>query len=53
MATNGARGVRIRLREPVAGLEPTGRLRHPGLTVTVADCDSLLARLTEAGVPTS
>jgi hypothetical protein len=49
MATNGDRGVCIRFREPVAGIEPTGRIRHPGLTVTVADCDGLLARLAAAG----
>jgi hypothetical protein len=53
MATNGDRGVCIRFREPVAGIEPTGRIRHPGLTVTVADCDGLLARLYEAGAPAS
>src|SRR4051812_12504578 len=28
--TNAERGVCIRFREPVAGLEPTGLLRHPG-----------------------
>lgn len=49
MATNGDRGVCIRFREPVPGLEPTGRIRHPGLTVTVADCDGLLACLAAAG----
>jgi hypothetical protein len=26
-------------------MEPTGRLRHPGLTVTVADCQGLLRAL--------
>lgn len=45
MATNGRRGVCIRFREPVRGIEPTGRMRHPGLTVTVADCDGLAAAL--------
>jgi hypothetical protein len=40
-ATNGRRGLCIRFREPVAGLEPTGRLRHPGLTVTVDDVEGL------------
>lgn len=48
MATNSDRGVCIRFHEPVRGLEPTGRLRHPGLTVTVADCDGLVIRLTRA-----
>lgn len=36
-ATNGASAVCVRFREPVAGIEPTGRLRHPGATLTVAD----------------
>jgi len=37
----------ICFREPVTGLDPTGRLRHPGLTVTVADVDGLVAALAE------
>lgn len=32
-------GVCLLLREPVAGIEPFGAVRHPGLTVTVADRD--------------
>lgn len=44
-ASNPRRGVCIKFRQPVAGLEPTGRLRHPGLTVTVADVDGLAAAL--------
>ncbi len=44
-ATNGERGVLISFHEPVPGLEPTGRLRHPELTVTVADVDGLAERL--------
>ena len=46
MATNGARGLCITFREPVAGIEPTGMLRHPALTVTVTDCSGLAAALT-------
>lgn len=45
-ASNRDRGVCIKFREPVPGLEPTGRLRHPGLTVTVTDVDGLAAALT-------
>ncbi|WP_439379514.1 hypothetical protein [Amycolatopsis lexingtonensis] len=30
-------GVCLRFREPVPGIEPWGVLRHPGLTVTVAE----------------
>lgn len=48
-ASNRRRGLCIRFREPVPGLEPTGRLRHPGLTVTVADVDGLARALTSAG----
>ena len=44
-ATNSCRGLCIRFREPVPGIEPTGRLRHPGLTVTVADVEGLAAVL--------
>ena len=44
-ATNNARGVLISFREPVPGLEPTGLLRHPELTVTVDDVDGLARRL--------
>jgi hypothetical protein len=43
--TNAERGVCIRLLHPVRGLEPTGLLRHPGITVTVADVDGLVAAL--------
>jgi hypothetical protein len=44
-ATNGDRGVLIRFAEPVRGLDPLGVLRHPELTVTVADFDGLAALL--------
>lgn len=44
-ASNRRRGLCIKFKEPVRGLEPTGRLRHPGLTVTVADVDGLVRAL--------
>ena len=44
-ATNPDRGVLISFRELVAGLEPTGLLRHPELTVTVADVEGLASLL--------
>ncbi|MCW2602519.1 MAG: hypothetical protein JWN61_654 [Pseudonocardiales bacterium] len=44
-ATTGARGVCLDFVEPIRGIEPTGRLRHPNLTVTVADCAGLAAAL--------
>lgn len=46
-ATTAREGVCIRFRKPVPGLEPTGLLRHPAITVTVADCAGLVAALEE------
>jgi hypothetical protein len=40
-ASNRERGVELHFREPIVGIEPTGRLRHPNLTLTVADCTAL------------
>jgi hypothetical protein len=50
-ASNGERGVRLELRDPVPGIEPTGRLRHPNVTVTVADPEGLLTALRQARRP--
>jgi hypothetical protein len=44
-ATNNERGLCIRFRQPVAGIEPLGLLRHPAITVTVADCHGLARAL--------
>lgn len=41
LATNGDQGLCIRFVEPVAGIEPTGRLRHPAVSVTVERPDAL------------
>ena len=41
LATNGKRGVLISFRTPVRGLEPLGVIRHPELTVTVAEVHRL------------
>lgn len=46
-ATNGERGLRISFRRPVRGLVPSDLLRHPELTVTVADLDGLRRRLAQ------
>jgi len=46
-SSNRERGLCISFHEPVPALEPTGRLRHPALTVTVADVDGLAAALAE------
>jgi hypothetical protein len=44
-ATSTRRGLCVTYVEPVAAIEPTGRLRHPGLTLTVADPAALAAAL--------
>lgn len=44
-ATNGDRAVLLTFSTPIRGLEPTGLLRHPELTLTVADVDGLAAIL--------
>ncbi len=44
-ATRTDVGVEISFAEPVAGLDPMGVVRHPSLTVTVADPDALVAAL--------
>lgn len=44
-ATNGDRGVLICFATPVRGLDPLGLLRHPELTVTVAEPERLAALL--------
>ena len=49
-ATNGDRGVLILFKTPVRGLDPLGILRHPELTVTVADVEGL-AELLRARTP--
>ncbi|MBA3575719.1 MAG: hypothetical protein H0W37_12340 [Pseudonocardiales bacterium] len=46
-ATNGERGLCIRFAQPVRGIEPFGVLRHPAVTVTVADPERLAAFLDE------
>lgn len=44
-ATNPHRGLCVSFHRPVRGIEPTGRLLHPGATLTVADPDALAAEL--------
>ncbi len=43
--SNARSGVCVEFRVPVRGLDPWGLLRHPGLTVTVADPEALVAEL--------
>ncbi len=47
-ATNRHRGVCVSFVEPVAGMDPFGALRHPGLTVTVDDPEGLVDALSGA-----
>lgn len=44
-ATNGDEGVCICFTRPVPAIDPLGLLKHPGATMTVADCDGLVRRL--------
>ena len=44
-ATNGRVAACLSLHEPVKGIEPTGRIQHPGITLTVADPAALEALL--------
>jgi hypothetical protein len=44
-ATNGEAGVCLTFARPVAGIEPTGLLTHPSLTLTVDDLDGFAAAL--------
>jgi len=52
--TSIARGVCLLLREPVPGIDPLGVIRHPDLTLTVADPDGFAATVRHyAGLPTT
>jgi hypothetical protein len=44
-ATNHRAGVCLRFAQPVRGIDPLGVIRHPGLTLTPADRDGLVAAL--------
>jgi hypothetical protein len=44
-ATNSRQGLCVSFVEPVHAIEPTGVLRHPAATVTVADPEALAAAL--------
>jgi hypothetical protein len=47
-ASNGERGVLIEFHTAVRGLDPLGLIRHPELTVTVADADGLVGLISAA-----
>ena len=44
-ATNAEAALCVQFHEPVPAIEPTGRIRHPGATMTVADPDGLARAL--------
>jgi len=46
--TTTTAGVCVLFRDPVRGIEPTGVLRHPNLTVTVTQPERLVSALTAA-----
>lgn len=43
--TNGRRALCVQFAEPVAGIDTTGTIRHPGATLTVTDPEGLAAAL--------
>lgn len=47
-ATNSYAGVCMEFIEPITGIDPLGRIRHPNLTLTPADCSGLAAALGHA-----
>ncbi|MCU1369530.1 MAG: hypothetical protein JWO77_724 [Ilumatobacteraceae bacterium] len=49
-ATNNQAGVCITFREPVTGIDPLGLIKHPGLTLTVAEPGALVEDLTSGPV---
>ena len=49
--TSTERGVCVLFDEPVSALVPGNLMKHPGCTVTVEDCEGLIAALERRGVP--
>jgi hypothetical protein len=44
-ATNSHAGVLIEFAEPIVGIDPFGKIKHPNLTLTPADCPGLATAL--------
>ncbi|WP_326836069.1 hypothetical protein VSH64_14290 [Amycolatopsis rhabdoformis] len=53
LGTSTRRGVCIRFHEPVPGIEPFGLVRHPGLTVTVAEPELVAETINAVAAPSS
>lgn len=49
-ATNGRRGLCVAFDQPVPGIDPSKRIKHPGATLTVEDIDGLAEALGHAVV---
>jgi hypothetical protein len=49
--TATTRGVCVLFAEPVSALVPGNLMKHPGATVTVTDCEGLIAAFERRGVP--
>ncbi len=45
--TNTQAGVCLRFRDPVRGLDPLGLVKHPGLTLTLADLGGFMNAIDE------
>lgn len=43
--TNGDRALCVKFHQPVKGIDPTGRILHPGATMSVRDVDGLRAAI--------
>lgn len=43
--TNGERAVCMEFHQPVKGIDPTGRILHPGATITATDVEGLRAAI--------
>lgn len=43
--TNGERALCVQFHTPVPAIDPTGRIKHPGATLSVADPEGLAAAL--------
>ena len=50
-ATTSREGVCVEFHRPVTGIDPLGLIRHPGLTVTVAEPEALVEALRSEGAP--
>ena len=43
--TNARRGICTLFRDPITGIDPVGAIKHPGLTLTLADIEGFAAAI--------